>query len=286
MTISDVNKNALLVLKSKVQRDYSKLRGTKDWLDKKEGQLEKIGGNYFTFKTEENKRALIGSAMVPGALFTVSALSFAFSLIVVLPKALPPTSEHELEVFSKLEKVSGEILKFSGNSFNDALKSFIIPLGVTTLSISKKFFDIIVDKVSVKTDKMKKTMDLINDLDGEENDETLDFTSKFLRRVDINENSVEFNNKLFEHLASYRYWERRSISAKNNEEKNAAERGMAVSYYLFIKFLISSKMNLGASSNFKKNRHVNTLIEKYKESLDNELNNQEDEKTENKSPRR
>ena len=286
MTISDVNKNALLVLKSKVQRDYSKLRGTKDWLDKKEGQLEKIGGDYLTFKTEENKRALIGSAMVPGALFAVSALSFAFSLIVVLPKALPPTSEHELEVFSKLEKVGGEILKFSGNSFNDALKSFIIPLGVTTLSISKKFFDIIVDKVSVKTDKMKNTMDLINDLDEEENDETLDFTSKFLRRVDINENSVEFNNKLFEHLASYRYWERRSISAKNNEEKNIAERGMAVSYYLLIKFLISSKINLGASSNFKKNRHVNTLIEKYKESFDNELNNQEDEKTENKSPRR
>lgn len=255
--LMDKNVDTMQYIKAKLVKKNEKLEKVTDWfLDKDEigGEI----GESLTLGTEQNKKVLTGASLIPAAPLAVGVGALATGLVVSLPLLAPAVNASEEAFLQSVSTTGGNIVNFAWGSLGLSLKLAAIPLGIAAISIPKKLFRYLADKVDKKTypelTNNEKVISLIDDVLKKKDDPTLKLPALFLKRVDLRENNERFNIDLLGHLAYYRH----CLQALETGEKTEAD--VTEAYETFVNFLEKSKNTLGASKNFKNNRFVNMLI--------------------------
>ena len=182
-------------------------------------------------------------------------------------------SEAELEVYNQMKTAGENLATFAGNSMGLAVKLAAIPASVAVLSIPKKVARVLAGKYNEKTaERMmesKSIVELIDRVLEGDDSPSVEFPKRFLYRVDLSENSKDFNMELLGYLAYYRYcYDKEESGEFVNGESNEA-------FQEFISFLNKSKeRKLGVSKKFKDNKLVNELISEFLEKKDPDYENE------------
>ena len=253
------NNEMLKYVNAKLVRKNQKLNNITDWFLDKDEMGGKVG-EALTFGTDENMGTVLTSTAIPAAPLAIGAVSLLAGMIVIFPLlGGPGTTETERIALEKVSELGGNILEFSGKSLGLSFKLASVPLGITALSIPKKLFRMLTDKVDEKTYPYIANNDniisLIDDLLAKKDDPTLKFPALFLKRVDLRNNSEKINTEILGHLAYYRF------CLQGIEEGTKTMDDLRDAYESFVAYLESVRKSLFASKEFKHNRFVNLLID-------------------------
>ena len=247
----------------KLQKRIDLIESVNDKFDR----IDSFGGERsetLTLGTDDNLDTLLKAGIIPAAPLAIGIGAVALGLVVLLPTAFPDPdlTRAELEVVDQIQNAGGSILEFSGKAFGAAIKLSAIPAVVAAISIPKKVARILADKFDEKTHATlvdsQLIVDLIDKVNEDSDDPSIEFAKKFLYRVDISGNSKDFNMELLSHLAYHRYCFQKEEKGENkNGELNEA-------FENFIYFLEESQHKLiGVSRKFKDNKLVNELISEF-----------------------
>ena len=253
------NAETIKYLQGKLVKKTDKLVKVTDWFLDKDVAGGTVGET-LTLGTKENKKALIGTSVVPLAPLAVGVGALALGMLVIFPLIGGPGIGEQEQMFLRGVHDTGEkIFNFAGNSLSLGAKLSALPLGIAALSVPKRIFRLLADKVDEKTyphiANNQNIISLIDDILAKKDDPSLNFPALFLKRVDIRNNSEKINIELLGHLAYYRY------CVKGVQEGRMKEEDVKDAYDNFVLFLSETKKSFWASKEFKQNRFVNLLIE-------------------------
>ncbi len=257
----DVTDKLLQHISYKLVRQSEEYNRKMEWYNDKDEIGGKVG-EVLTLGSEENVKTLIGASIIPGACIAVGLASLAAGLIVVFPTIVGPETEAEAEAFKELIGIGDKVFDFSNSSFLIGLKTAIAPLGIATLSIPKKLFRDLTyrvdDKYEPLVDENEKIQILIKDyLEGKE-DPSLEFFKAFVRRVDLQDNSDEFNLELLRWFTRYR---EKLISYNERPRDREREQKLNHTFESLLNFLEEGLKSKMTSRNFKNNRFVKLLVQ-------------------------
>ncbi len=259
MLREDRNADTIKYLQAKLVKKTDKLEKVTDWfLDKDE-----IGGTVgeaLTLGTEENIKTLTAASAVPIAPLAVGVGSLVLGMIVIFPLlGGPATGEQEQMFLQSVENAGGKLFEFTGKSLSLSAKLAALPLGVAAISVPKKIFRLLADKVDEKTypqiTNNQNIIELIDDILAKKDDPTLVFPATFLKRVDIRRNSEKVNIELLGHLAYLRH------CVNGVKEGTKTEDDVRDAFESIVAFLEKAKGSFWFSKEFKQNRFVKLLAE-------------------------
>ena len=258
MNRSERNNETMDYIQYKLQRDYNKLNKVNNWFQDKKDAVPAL--DYATLGTSENNKVLIGASVLPGVFLAIGVASLVAGMVVAFPLiGGPGVTEQEIEVLGQMQNAGSNILNFAGDNLSKSWHLASIPAGVVALSIPKTMFNYLADKVNRKTNSHRANKEqiikLIDDLQDEKEDETLEFPKLFLKRVDLRQNSEKFNIDLFGYLAYYRY------CLQKKKERRMTDEHVQDAFDSMIYFLEDAQYKHGVSKNFKNNRFVKMLID-------------------------
>ena len=252
------NNELMAYLRYKLVRSNDKVDKIVNWFEDKDDN-SKVGESV-TLGTKENLKVLGVSAIVPGGAAAVGLGSLLAGILVVLPLiGGPPLNEAEAQAYEQLTSIGENVMNFSMDAFNFAIKTSLIPLGVSAISLPKRLFRFIGEIYEEKTEpsyvENEKVIELINDIISKKDDTSLTFAKTLLKRVSLKENSDKFNMELLKNLAYHRFCIQ-SLETHRRTEKDVAEAFTGI-----INQLQDAKKSFGVSSEFKNNRFINLLLE-------------------------
>ena len=266
MSRIDRNNEPMQNVHYKLSKEYEKLSKMSDWLQEKDEAFGDVGET-LTLGTEDNLSLLLKSSAIPLAPFAVGVASVVAGLVVVFPLlGGPGISDQEVQFLEQVKAAGDKIFEFSAGSFKTAFYLASVPLGVSLVSVPKKVLRMVRDKIDERNRPVMidddNILTMIEDIsNGKEDDPSLEFPMKFLKRVDLRGNSDSFNARLLSYFAYYRYC---LLEVKNGKK---TEEDVREAFDMIVGFLEYSKHKLGVSKEFKNNRFVNMLIDEsgYKE---------------------
>ncbi len=260
MAREERNNDLLKYLQYKLVKQNNKIEKITDWFNDKD-EIGETVGETLTLGTEENLKTIAATSVIPAAGVAIGIASAFIGAMVVLPTAFDPVNEKEIEAFKELTTVGEQIFNFSTSSFAIGVKSALIPLGITTISIPKKIFRYVTDKINEKTEPItvenQKIVELIDDFTNNKDDQSLAFFKTFAKRVDLKDNSDEFNLELLKHFAYFR------SCVQAFEKKEIDEHEVMRSFLSIIHFLQDTIDSKKVADSFKNNRFLKLLIEDY-----------------------
>ena len=247
------NIEVLNFLNAKLVKNYSKLsKKTSKYEDRNENEVL----NALEFGTKENNRVLATSFGVfgaPTALGISSALIGVISLIPTVNPAIDSNISQKLGMF-------GENAVLFGSATADKYISLLaIPVGVTAVSLSVKLYEMLKEKKINKKNDYVALISFINDVLDNKDDDTLDFSKHFFKRVDLSSNDPETNMNLVVYLAYHR------MLLNEYKQGNVSEDEVDQAYSNIILYLEQLRDDKKESNNMKNNRFVNLLIDEYHE---------------------
>ena len=257
------NDELLGYIQYKLQKRADRIEAISDTFEK----IDSIGGNHsdtLTLGTDDNVDALLKTGAIPAVPFALGVGSLVLGLVTLFPAAIPDPdlTRAELEVVDTIKKAGESILCFSEKTFGVALKLSVLPAAVAAISIPKRLAKVIGEKFDKKYYSRlvdsKNIVDLIDEVYKDSEDPSVQFAKNFLYKVDLSQNSQQFNMELLSHLAYHRYCFQKEQRGENkNDELNEA-------FENFIYFLEESQYKLvGVSRKFKDNKVVKELISEF-----------------------
>lgn len=259
------NDELLAYLHGKLQKRVDRIEGTKAKFEK----IDSIGGGYsenLTLGTDENIGTVLKTSVIPAVPLAIGVGALAVGLITLFPTIAPEPNmtQSQLEVLEQCKNAGESILNFSGSAFGVGIKLAAIPATVAVLSIPKKVARVLSDKYDKKTySKLmdgKNIVEMIDLVVADSDDQSVQFQKNFLYKVDLSQNSEDFNLELLANLAymRYCYLKEQAGEYKDGEYNEAFEN--------FITFLEDGKRKMfGVSKKFKENKLVNQLIDEFYE---------------------
>ena len=238
--------------------------------------IDNIGGRKFrdalTLGTGKNKKAIIGSAMIPAGAVAIGIGSAALALFCLTRQiGFDPATldEAHRQALAQVQSAGESLGQFTVDAFGTAVKLAAIPAAVTVLSVPKKVAQILADKydekIIPKVTEGRQLIYLIDDIRDDVDDPSIELPKKFLYRVDITGNSKKFNMALLSHLAYYRE------CFKKEQDGTAKEGELNDAFMDFIRFLEESQHRVfGVSRKFKDSKMVNELINEFFEEKEEE----------------
>ncbi|MBR1385361.1 MAG: hypothetical protein IJ568_00880 [Bacilli bacterium] len=259
--ISNENIELMEKIKWKLKREYKKTDKLVEWLEDKDATdskpLEMV-----TLGTSENIRAIISASLLPAITLSIGAVTATAGLVAGISTLGGPQSQAEIEVINSLNQFVTNMTSISSGAFNITKLLASLPLGITAISIPRWAFRELVTKIDDKTRNpqiiKRETVNMISDIIFKKKDDSLDFPREFLSRVDLKDNSKDYNLILLKQLAVYRYYK------MNVGEYNITEEDSKNAYNNFIDLLETYKETKYVSASFRNNEYLNSLIEKAK----------------------
>ena len=252
------NNELLSYLRYKLVKNNNVIDNGVSWFEDKDNNSKT--GESLTLGTDENLKVLGVSAIVPGTGFALGIGSLAVGLLVIFPLiGGPPLTETETKAFEDLSRIGENIFNFSINAFSFAVKTSLIPLGVSAISIPKKLFRFLGEKYDEKAEptyiENEKVIELINDILTNKEDNSLTFARTFFKRVNLNGNSDRFNVELLRGLAYHRF------CLQSLETNKKTEEDANLAFDEIILQLQKAKRLSEVSDDFKNSRFINLLLE-------------------------
>lgn len=245
----------------KLYRQFDKKINIAEWFSEK----DQLGGNLgeaLTLGTDDNLETIEKASIVPVVPLAIGLGAAVIGLITIPMGPGPGLTEAEKQFFTQVRATGENLSAFGCEAMLTALKLSLIPAGVAAISIPKRIFRVIAQKVDDKIDpvivKDDRILTLIEDLiENKKDDSTLNFPLNFLKKVNLKDNSQNFNLELLGKFADYR------SCLQEAQKGNITNQEVQEAFQEIIDFLNQSKHRLGVSKSFRDNVYVNLLIEEY-----------------------
>lgn len=256
------NIEELSILNAKLQKDYSKLLKKlpkKELTEKEEKIVESL-----TLGDKKNDRVIMGSLAIPAAPIAIGVGKAAVGLIALIPSLAGAPTEEAASFFDKARTFSENTVSSGASNIADGISLLAIPAGVVALSVSMRIYKNLKEKRINEAKYTNAVVKLIDDVLDKKEDPSLEFISKFIKKVDLSGNDSKTNLNLLKYMAYYRYM------LKQQQEGNATYEEVEEAYNYIILYLKTIKETDKVTENFKNNRLVNILIMDFDEKYNNE----------------
>ena len=259
LRVENNNKEVLEFVSAKLQRDNSKLFSKIPQKEKTEVMEKIVDG--MTLGTDRNRKVLEISAVPSGAFVVVGLLQSIAGLISYIPTIEQPHGEEAIRFFERARNFGESAMRNGASNFSTGLVLLAIPAGVEVISFATRIHRFLVDARKTKIKNNNVVVQLIDDLlePSEEEDKTLEFASKFIKKVDISGNSKKMNLEILKYLAYYRG----VLRQKETGEKE--QKDVDFAYDVLMTFLKETKQSKEASEDYKHSRYLNILINEYED---------------------
>ena len=251
------NIEELSILSAKLQKDYSKLvkkLPKKELTEKEEKVVESL-----TLGDKKNDRVIMGSLAVPLAPIALGIGKATVGLIALIPSLAGAPTEEAASFFDKARAFSENTVSSGAANIASGVSLLAIPAGVVALSVSMRIYKNLKEKRINEAKYTNAVVNLIDDVLDKKEDPTIEFASKFIKRVDLSGNDSKTNIDLLKYLAYYRYM------LKQQQEGNAKDEDVEEAYNYIVLYLKTIKDTDKVSENFRNNRFINLLIMNFDE---------------------
>ncbi len=264
LRIENNNREVLDFINAKLIKDNSKLFKKLPKNEQSESKEKIVNG--MTLGTDNNKKVLIASAIPSGGLFAVGIVQALLGLVACLPTIEQPQGEEAIAFFEKARNYGESKLYAGVHSMGTGIALLALPVGISVISLSTKIYQNLIRKRKQTINNNNIIIDLIDDLiePSVENDKTIEFASRFIKKVDLSENKPKMNLEIIKYLAYYR------SMLILQEQGDADSKDVENAYEILMGFLKSTLESQEVSDNYKHNRYLNIIISEYEDNK-NEL---------------
>lgn len=250
--LQENNKEVLDFLNAKLVKDYSKLSKKTHLSSAKEEALDSL-----SLGTDTNKIVIYSGFGVFVAPF-VTGLSIATTgMVSLFPYIDQKLTSNITQGAIEMEKFGEAAMKLGFDVMQQSLPLFAVPAGVVALSVSAKIYQMIRENKISKNKSNYALINFINDVLDDKDDETLEFSKNFFKRVDLSQINPKDNMLLVKYLAYHRY------ILKQYELGNVTIEYVDDAYKNIIIYL--EQLQKKDDYNLKNNRFVNLLLDEYHE---------------------
>jgi len=245
------NEDVLNFLNAKLVKDYEKL-------SKKTGKNDEVL-NTLELGTEQNKY-LIGTGVgVFATPFAVGLSSVLVGMAALIPSADQMLNPSYRQAALEMGQFGDKAIKLGYEVASKSLPLIMVPVGVISLSVSAKLYKMLKDNKKKKNSINYMMINYIDDILENKDDDTLEFSKKIFKRVDLSCLSPKENLKLIMYLAYHR------TMLKQYKLKNVTDEEVDEAYQNIIIYLEKLCDKKRETNNLKNNRFVNLLIDDYHE---------------------
>ena len=252
LKLGEENNEILNLLNAKLVKDYSKISKKVNKPSKNEKLL-----NALEYGTDDNRYLIGTSAAMFGFPLAIGLSSAVLGMISLVPLADQTVMSNVTQAAIDLEKFGEKAILFGGELATRSLPLIAIPIGVTSLSLSVKLYQMLKENKKEKNKFNYAMINFINDVLDDKDDETLDLSKKIFKRVDLSSLTPKENIKLIKYLTYHR------MLLKQYEMGNINEEDIDEAYGYIILYLEKLRNSKNANNNLKNNRFVNLLIYDY-----------------------
>ena len=259
LRVENANKEVIAILQGKIERDNEKL--FKKIPQKEQTEEERILIDSMTLGTNKNRGVLIASAAPSGGLFAVGIIQAIVGAVSYLPTLENPAGEEALRFFEEAKEFGLQTMQQGMSSLKTGAILLAIPIGVSAISLSTKIHQSLIKKRKITVNNNNVIVELIDDLlePANEEDNTISFAQKFIKRVDLSQNTDKVNLEILKYLACHR------SMLVLKEQGKASDEDVENIYNKMMAFLKEIKDTKDTSDSFKHNRYLNILIDEYTE---------------------
>lgn len=250
--IQENNVEVLDFINAKLVKDYTKLAKKINKSPKEEKIL-----NALELGTPTNKKIVYSSFGPFVSLLGVGFASVGVGLISIIPLADQTLMKNVTEKAVEMGNFGSDAIKFGGDMMHNSLYLALIPLGVTSLSVSVTIYQMLRESRNNKNNYNHAMIQYIDDIINNKEDDTLEFSKTFFKRVDLSSLLPKENLKLIKYLTYHRY------ILKHYKEGNATKEDVDDAYSNVILYLEELRDSFKSKNDLKNNRFVNLLIEEY-----------------------
>ena len=189
LRVENNNKEVLEFVSAKLQRDNSKLFSKIPQKERTEVMEKIVDG--MTLGTDRNRKVLEISVVPSGAFVAVGLLQSIAGLISYIPTIEQPHGEEAIRFFEQARNFGESTMRNGASNFSTGIVLLAIPAGVEVISFATRIHRFLIDARKTEIKNNNVVIELIDDLldPSEEEDKTLEFASKFVKKVDLSENS-------------------------------------------------------------------------------------------------
>ena len=252
--IQENNAEVLDFINAKLVKDYTKLAKKANKSPKEEKVLNAL--EYGTPTNKKIEKASIGTFVT---FLGASVVTACVGLVSLIPLADQTMMKNVTQQAVEMGNFGMDAIKFGGDMMHNSLYLALIPLGVTSLSVSIKIYQMLRESRNNKNNYNHAMIQYIDDIINNKEDDTLEFSKKFFKRVDLSSLLPKENLKLIKFLTYHRY------ILKHYEAGNATKEDVDDAYSNVILYLEELRDSLKSKNDLKNNRFVNLLIEEYHE---------------------
>ena len=261
LRVENNNKEVLAILHGKLQRDNEKL--FKKIPEKDKTKEPGVIADAFTFDSDRNKKLMMISVAPSAGFIAVGLLQTVIGLVSFIPSLDQPQLNETVRMFTETKKFAESTVQYGATNVTRGFIMLALPVGIAAISISPRIHQELINKRKIKINDNNVIVQLIDDLlePQEKDDKTIEFASKFIKKVDISGNSLKTNLEIVKYLAFYRgiLYQKEQGKLTDEEVEQAYDAMMA--------FLKSTTTSKETSEDYKHNRYLNILINEYDEKM-------------------